>query len=261
MENVRKHRDIKLVRTEEKRIKLVSEPNYHRTKHFSDNLLAIEMKKAKVKMNKSVYLGMSMVDISKTHIYELWYDYFKPKYKDKAKLCYMDNDSFVLNISTEDFFEDINNDVERWFDTFNYDKNDKRPLPMGMNKKVIGMFKDELGGNIMKEFCAFRAKTYTYLMDDDSEKKKAKGIKRGVRKCRHMFENYKDSLFNYKTILKSQLRFKSGHHNVYTEQVNKITLNSNDNKRLQTFDRVTTYPYGTNASKVCESEMLSKIRV
>ena len=255
VENVRKHRDIKLVKTEEKRIKLVSEPNYHTTKQFLENLLVIEMKKTKVKMNKPVYLDMSLLDISKTLMYEFWYDYVKPKYKDKAKLCYMDTDSFVINIFTEDFFEDINNDVERWFDTSNYDKNDKRPLQTGMNKKVIGMFKDELGGKIMKEFCALRAKTYAYLMDDDSEKKKAKGTKKCIIKCRIMFENYKDSLFNNNTILRSQLRFKSDLHNVYTEEVNKIVLNSNDDKRLQTHDRITTYPYGTNAFKVCESEM------
>ena len=102
---------------------------------------------------------------------------------------------------------------------------------MGMNKKVLGMFKDELGGKIMKELCALRAKIYTYLMDDDSEKKKAKGIKRCViTKRRLIFENYKDSLFNNKTILKSQLRFKSDHNNVYTEEVNKITLNSDDDR-------------------------------
>ena len=96
-------------------------------------------------------------------------------------------------------------------------------------------------------------------MDGDSENKKAKGIRRCVVKRRVMFENYKDSLFNNKTTMRSQLRFKSDHHNVYTEEVNKIALNSSDNKRLQTFDRVTTYPYGTNAFKVYESEMLSKI--
>ena len=169
--------------------------------------------------------------------------------------------ALLLIFFAENFFEDINNDVERWFDTSNYDKNDKRPLPIGKNKKVIGLFKDELGGKIIKEFCALRAKTYAYLMDDDSEKKKAKGTKKCVIKRRLMFENYKDSLFNNKTILKSQLRFKSNHHNVYTEEVNKIALNSNDDKRLQTFDRVTTYPYGTNAFTVCESEMLSKIQV
>ena len=129
-----------------------------------------------------------------------------------------------------------------------------------MTKKVIEIFKDQLGGKIIKEFCALRAKTYTNLMDDDSENKKAKGVKRCVIKRRLMFENYKDSLFNNKTIMQSQKRFKSDHHNVYAEEVNKIALNSNDNKRLQTFDRITTYPYGTNAFKVCESEMLSKIR-
>ena len=131
---------------------------------------------------------------------------------------------------------------------------------MGMNKNVIGMFKDELGGEIMKEFCALRAKRYTCIMDDDSEKKKAKGTKKCVINCRLMFENYKDSFLSNKTILKSQRRFKSDHHNVYTEEVNKIALNSHDDKRLQTFDRVRAYPYGTNAFKVCKSEILSKIR-
>ena len=160
------------------------------------------MKKAKVKINKPVHLGMSILDISKTLMYEFWYDYLKPKYKDNAKLCYMDTDSFVINIFTEDFFEDINNDVERWFDTSNYDKNDKRPLPMGINKKVIGMFKDELGGKIMKGFCALRAKTYAYLMDDDSEVKKGKTIKRCVIKRKMMFENYKDSFLNNKAIMR-----------------------------------------------------------
>ena len=143
MENVRKHRDIKLVTTEEKIIKLVLEPNYHTTKQFSENLLAIEMKKTKVKMNKPVYLSMSILDINKALMYEFWYDYVKPKYKDRAKLCYMDTDSLAINIFTKDFFEDINNDVERWFDTSNYDKNDKRLIQTGTNKKVIGMFKDE----------------------------------------------------------------------------------------------------------------------
>ena len=162
MENVRKHRDIKLVTTEEKRIKLVKESNYHTTKHFSDNLLAIEMKKTKAKMNKPLYLGMSILDICKTIMYEFSYDYVKPKYKDKAKLCYIHTYIFVINIFTEDFFEDINNDVERCFDTCNYDENDKRPLQIGANKKVIGMFKDELGGKIIKEFCALRTKTYIF---------------------------------------------------------------------------------------------------
>ena len=124
--NLRKHRDIKSMTTEEKRSKLVSEPNYHPTKHFSENLLATEMKQTKVIINKPVYLGMSMLDISKTLMYQFWYDYIKPKYGDRAKLCYTDSDSSVIHIETEDFYEDIANDVERWYDTSNYDENDKR---------------------------------------------------------------------------------------------------------------------------------------
>ena len=159
----------------------------------------------------------------------------------------MDTDSFIIHIKTEDFYKDIANDVEKWFDTFNYDENDNRPLPIGMNKKVIGLFKDELGGKIMKEFVGLRAKTYAYLMDDDSEHKKAKGTKKCVIKRRLMFENYTDCLFNDKTILKSQQRFKSDYHNVYTEQIKKIALSSNDDKRLQIFGNITTYPYRINA--------------
>ena len=172
------------------------------------------------------------------------------------KLCYTDTDSFIIYIKTEDFFEDISNDVEKWFDTSNYDKNDKRPLPIGKNKKVLGLFKDELGGKIMTEFCALRAKTYAYKLDDDTEFKKAKGTKKSVIKRELMFENYKDSLFNDKIILRSQQRFGSDHHRVYTEEVNRISLSSNDDKRIQTYDKITTYLHGTNAFKVCESEML-----
>ena len=101
MEIVRKRRDIKLVTTDEKRNKLVSEPNYQTTKRFSENLLAIEMKKIKVKMNKPICLGMSILDISKTLMYKFWYDYFKPKYGDKAKLCYTDTDSFIIHVITK----------------------------------------------------------------------------------------------------------------------------------------------------------------
>ena len=116
------------------------------------------------------------------------------------------------------------------------------------------MFKDELGEKIMKEFFALGAKTYAYLMDDDSEKKRAKGTNIYVIKREIMFENYTDSLFNNNTILRLQLSFKSNHHNVYTEEINKIALSSNDDKTLQTSDKITTY--GTNAFKVCDSEML-----
>ena len=146
---------------------------------------------------------------------------------------------------------------KKWFDTSNYNNN--RPLPRGKIKKVIGLFKDELGEKIMIEFSGLIAKIYAYLMDEDTEHKKAKGTKKCLIKRELMFKNFGDCLFNNKIILESQKRFKSDYHNVYTEQINKIALSSNDDKRLQTFDKITTYPYGKSAFRVCESEMLSKI--
>ena len=121
----------------------------------------------------------------------------------------MDNGSSIVHIKTEIFYEDIANDVEEWFDTSNYSKDDNRTLPIGWNKKIIGLFKDELGGKIMKEFVGFRAKTYAYLMDDNSEHKKAKGTKTSVIKRDLLLKNYKDFLFNDKIILKSQQRYKN----------------------------------------------------
>ena len=163
MENTRKHGDIKLVTTDKNRSKLVSEPNYHTINYISEDLSITEMNKTKVKMNKPIYLGLSILEISKISMYEFWYDYMKPKYNDNIKLCYMDTDSFVMNIKTEDFYKDIANDVEKRFNTSDYEVN--RPLPTGKNKKVIGLMKDELGGKIIMEFVTLRSKTYSYLIN------------------------------------------------------------------------------------------------
>ena len=160
MENDRKHRDITLVKTDKKRNKLVSEPNYHTMKLIDNNLAIIEMRKVKVKMNKPIYLGLSILDISKITMYEFWYDYVKSKYEDKARLCYMDTDSFVVNIKTKDLYKDIAENVKERFDTSNYIYD--RPLPTGVNKKVIGLMKDELSGDIITEFVALRPKAYSY---------------------------------------------------------------------------------------------------
>ena len=165
---------------------------------------------------------MSILDIIKTLMYEFWYDYIKLKYGDRAKLCYIDTDSFIIYIEIEDFYKDIANDVERWFDTYDNDESDERPLRISKNKKVISLFKDELGGKILNEFCALRAKVYAYLMDDDSQKKKAKRTKKCVIKLLLIIENYTDFLFNGKIILKSQQAFRSDHHNVYIGEINKI---------------------------------------
>ena len=184
----------------------------------------------KEKMAKPVYLGFSKLEISKTLIYEFGYNYMKPKYGDNVKLCYMDTDSFIMHIKTEDLYKDIADDVEKRFDTSNYECD--RPLPTGKNKKVIGLMKHELRGKIMAEFAALRPKTYSYLMDNGGSDKKTKGTKKCVIKRRLKSNDYNDCLLNNEIILNSQQRFKSERHDVYTEEINKIALSSNDDKRL-----------------------------
>ena len=175
-------------------------------------------------------------------MYEFWYDYMKPKYDNNVKLCYMDTDSFIMNIKTNDFYKDIANDVENRFDTSNYEL--KRPLQIGKNKKVIGLMKDELGGKIITEFVTLRRKTYSYLTDNGKEDKKAKGTKNCIIKRMIKFNDYKKCLLNDEVILKSQQRFISKKHNVYTENINKIALSNDDDKRIVSSDKITSYPYG-----------------
>ena len=230
MENVRKHRDIKLVKTDCKKNKLVSEPNYHTMKLIAENLSIIEMKKVKVKMNKPIYLGLSILEISKIIIYEFWYDYKKRKYGDMVKLCYTDTDSLVMTIKIKNFYKDIAQDVQERFDASNYSVD--RPLPKGKNKKVIGLMKDELGGGIITEFVALRPKTYSYTTDEFIEMKKAKGTKKCIIKKMLKFEDYKKCLFGNESMLKSQQSFKSENREVYSENINKIALSSNDDKRI-----------------------------
>ena len=242
MENIRKHRDIKLVTTDKKRSKLVSEPNHHTIDLISEDLSIIEMKKTKVKMNKPIYLGLSILEISKILMYEFWYDYMKPKYNNDVKLCCMDTDSFVMHIKTNDFYKDIASDAENRFDTSNYEVN--RPLPIAQNKKVIGLMKDELGGKIITEFVTLRPKTYSFLADDGKEDKKAKGTKKCIIKKMIKFNDYKKCLLNGEIILNSQQRFIGNKHNVYTENINKIALSNNDDKRIVLSNKITSYPYG-----------------
>ena len=196
-------------------------------------------------MNKPVYLGQAILDLSKIVMYEFHYDYMVPKYGlEKLKLCYMDTDSLVYDIITEDFYEDIANDVEARFDTSGYSKIDFRPLPIGLNKKVIGLMKDELEGKIMTEFVALRPKLYSYRELDDSEGKKCKGIKKCVVKKTLTFEDYKTCLFSDSTEYRSQLMFRSAKHEVHTIEVNKVALNRDDDKRISKKDGISTFARG-----------------
>ena len=154
----------------------------------------------------------------------------------------MDTNSFIINIKTNEFYKDISNDVENRFDTSNYEVN--RPLPTGKNKKIIGLMKDELGGKIITEFVTLRPKTYSLLTDDSKEDKKAKGTKKCVIKKNIKFNDYKKCLFNDELILKSQQRFIVKKHDVYTENINKTALSNNDDKRIISPNKISSYPYG-----------------
>ena len=216
--------------------------------------MGCEMGKVKVVMNKPVYLGQAILDLSKIIMYELHYDYMKPKYGDNLQLCYMDTDSLVYRIKTEDFYTEIRDDVEERFDTSGYC--DNHPLPVGLIKKVIRLMKDELGGAIMTEFVALRPKLYSYRKLDGAEDKKCKGIKKCVVKKTLTFDDYKNCLFNPMrtgfasettgpdAIGRSQLMFRSTKHEVHTIEVSKVALNRDDDKRIAKKDGISTLARG-----------------
>ena len=170
MENIRNRVDIRLITNAEEAKKLVSKPNFKHRTIFTDYLIAIHMNKTKVCYNKPIYLGMCILDLSKTLMYDFHYNYMKKKYADKASMLFTDTDSLAYEIETEDFYRDINPDIERLFDTSNYEGKYcsdtwgmRGALPIA-NKKVPGMFKDEAGGKQILEFVGLRAKLYSYRM-------------------------------------------------------------------------------------------------
>ena len=232
IENVRKRREIKLIVSEERRKKLVSEPNYASCTAFSDHLIAIEMRKTRIYMDKPILVGQTILDKSKELMYQFYYDYLKPKFKDKVKLMYMDTDSFILSKKTDDFFKDIKDDLKEWFDTSGYDKNRVLPEEFAKNasysKKVICKMKDELSKGHMTEFVALAPKAYafkqTHIDNSLSEDKKARGTNKSVTKKSLSFDLYKKCLFNNETVKCIQYRIKSTPSCVNTVKMNKLGL-------------------------------------
>ena len=244
MENIRNRVDVKLVNTEEKLRKLVAKPNFRSRKIFSENLVSVHMKKTSLTMNKPVYLGMCILDLSKTIMFDFHYNYIKSKYGDKAKLLFSDTDSLMCEIETEDFYKDISGDVKDRFDTSDYPENHPSGIPTGINKKVLGMMKDEAAGKIIKEFVGLRAKLYSFIMDEGGEIKKCKGIKKQVVESSISHEDYKTCLLTGKEQLRKQNILRSYNHEVYTEEVNKIALSAQDDKRYILKDGIHTLAWG-----------------
>ena len=243
IEDIRKRTDIKLVTTAEQARKYINKPNYTHRTTFSDNLVAIHMGKTEIYMNKPVYLGMSLLDISKTLMYDFHYGYIKPKYGEKAKLLFTDTDSLMYEIETEDFYKDISPDVKTMFDTSNYPKEHPSGIETGVNKKVIGLMKDEVGGKIITKFVGLRAKNYAFLLDG-KENKKCKGIKMSVTKNNISFKDYEDCLFENIQLRRKMNVFRSHLHDVYSEEINKIALSANDDKRVILKDGIHTRAHG-----------------
>ena len=244
MENLRNRVDVRLVNTKEKLRKLVAKPNFKSRKIFNENLVSVHMSKTSLLMNKPIYLGMCILDLSKIIMFDFHYNYIKSKYADKAKLLFTDTDSLMYEIETEDFYKDIAGDVKDRFDTSQYPENHPSGIPTGENKKVLGMMKDEAAGKIIKEFVGLRSKLYSLVMDDGGEIKKCKGIKKQVVESSIRHEHYKTCLTTGKELLRKQNILRSYEHEVYTEEVNKVALSALDDKRHILSDGMDTLALG-----------------
>ena len=253
MENIRNRVNVKLVDTGEQFKKLAAKPNYESRKIFNENLVSVHMKKTSLTMNKPVYLGMSILDLSKTVMFDFHYKYIKPKYGKQAKLLFTDTDSFLYEIQTEDFYKDISGDVKNRFDTSDYPEGHPSGIPTGINKKVLGMFKDETAGKIIKEFVGLRAKLYSYKMDEGKENKRCKGIKKAVVEKSITHGDYKTCLETGKEQLRKQNIIRSYEHTLYTEEVNKIALSAADDKRYLLKDSFDTLAWGHHRIKEMEN--------
>ena len=244
MENIRNRVNVKLVDTGEQFKKLTAKPNYESRKIFNENLVSVHMKKTSLTMNKPVYLGMSILELSKIIMFDFHYKYIKPKYRNKAKLLFTDTDSFLYEIQTEDFYKDIAGDVRDRFDTSDYPEGHPSGIPTGINKKVLGKFKDEAAGKVIKEFVGLRAKLYSYKMDEGKENKRCKGIKKAVVEKSIRHEDYKTCLTTGKEQLRRQNIIRSYEHELYTEEVNKVALSAADDKRYLLKDSYNTLAWG-----------------
>ena len=252
MENVRNRVNVKLVTNEKALNKLVKKSNFRSVNIFHENLIAVHMEKTTVKLNKPIQIGMSILDLSKTLMYRFHYDYVKPKWGDKASLLFTDTDSLCYEIRTDDFYEDIKNDVDKWFDTSNYEKD--HPLFSNKNKKQVGFMKDECGGNKILRFVGLRSKLYAYEVDRlrdndgkwkyDVQNKKCKGIRKYIIKKEITIDDYEKCLFSGKSQHRMMNVIRSRQHDVGSERINKTALSADDDKRIILEDGIHTLAIG-----------------
>ena len=242
IENIRKRQNIILVDDRDKALKLSSRPNLDRSTIFDPTLVAIHVKKTEVYFNKPIYVGQAILDLSKKLMFDFHYNYIRDKYNDRAELLFTDTDSLLYLIHTDDFYKDISIDIKDKFDTSDYPPNHESGILTGVNKKVIGMFKDEVAGQQITHFVGLRPKLYSFKVEDERSEekivKKCKGIKKNVVKKGINFEDYVNCLFSGEKKMKSMKIITSENHDIYSKEINKIALSANDDKREVVEDRV-----------------------
>ena len=241
MENIRKRVDVRLVTDEKKLLKLASKPTYVSSKIFNENLVAVHKIKETLTLNRPAYVGMCILDLSKTLMYDFHYNYIKDKYEDKARLLFTDTDSLTYEIEADDVYKDFFNDKDK-FDNSDYP--DGSSYFDKTNKKVIGKFKDEAAGVPICEFVGLRSKMYSYIKDIGKGGKTAKGIKKNVIKENIKHEDYKGTLFNNREMYPKMKTIRSENHQLGSYEINKVSLSCFDDKRYINKDGKTSYAYG-----------------
>ena len=241
MENIRKRVDVRLVTDENKLSKLTSKPTYVSSRIFNENLVAVHKIKETLTLNRPAYVGMCILDLSKTLIYDFHYNYIKKKYGDKAKLLFTDTDSLTYEIEAEDVYQDFWNDKNK-FDNSDYPESS--PYFDKTNKKVIGKFKDKAAGVPIYEFVGLRSKMYSYMKDDQKGGKTAKGIKKNIIKKDITHENYKQTLLENKQMHHKMKTIRIQNHEISSYEINKVSLSCFDDKRYIHEDGVTSHAYG-----------------
>ena len=246
MENIRKRVDVRLITDEKKLLKMISKPTYINSKIFNENLVAVHKIKETLTLNRPAYVGMCILDLSKTLMYNFHYNYIKKKYGDKAKLLFTDTDSLTYEIEAEDVYRDFWNDKDR-FDNSDYPESS--PYFDKTNKKVIGKFKDEACGIPITEFVGLRSKMYSYIKDNQKGGKTAKGIKKNIIKNNIKHADYKEVLFNNKQIHHTMKTIRSSNHQLGSYELNKVSLSCFDDKRYIANNGIKSFAYGHHCIK------------
>ena len=241
MENVRNHIDFELVSTQERMQKCINNPTYNNSHIINDELVGVAKIKNELLLNKPIYVGMSILDLSKVHMYSFFYDVLKAKYEKNIRLIYTDTDSYVLQTFTEDIYDDWK-DLSEYMDFSGYDK--KHPCYDPTNKKVLGKFKDEMDGKVITNFIALRPKMYCLkVFNEQKVEKKAKGVPKNTVKKDLDMKDYENTLHKHKPKNVNFNAIRSKNHQIYSINQSKVGLTSYDNKRYWVND-TESVPYG-----------------